>query len=354
MDAAARKLAIQIRVGRSAAELLHLLDGVLDGPIFDDMHASEAYRLLARWNRQGGLTPSDKGSPVLSRLEGRLQDMALKGELQPFQVSNVFWSLLQLSDGLGGGISKGLLMALVMSLGEKARGMDSQELSFCLWACVQLKAVAREVLTALPELAAQISIKAKDMSPFDISHSLWAAILLKDDCPEVLQMVPALLAEIPRALAVGSRFLPPPNSKNDFLGFAASRFNILLPRLKGNDLKPAVPSVAWAWDKVNFYHMELLLSVAQRLKSDGTLQTLTDWSLCAMLWSYDVLDPDDQFVDFKEALASERVRSLESLADDLRVPKALVTAFVKSFSRKTENVVTTSVNTEAIKGVRNG
>jgi len=163
----------------------------------------------------------------------------------------VFWSLGQVSDGLGGGISKGLSMALAMSLGEKASGMNPQELSISLLACVQLKAVVCEVLTALPELAAQISIKAKDMDPQHISNSLWAAIRLKDDCPEVLLMVPALLAEIPRAQAVGSRLAPPPNSKNDFLGFAASRFNFLLPRLKGNDLKPDVPSVVWAWDKVN-------------------------------------------------------------------------------------------------------
>ena len=46
--------------------------------------------------------------------------------------------------------------------------------------------------------------------------------------------------------------------------------------------------------------------------------------------------------------------SLGRLADDLEVPEGLLMALVKSFSRKTENVVTTSVNTEPIKEVRNG
>lgn len=45
--------------------------------------------------------------------------------------------------------------------------------------------------------------------------------------------------------------------------------------------------------------------------------------------------------------------SLGRLADDLEVPEGLLMALVKSF-RKTENVVTTSVNTEPIKEVRNG
>ena len=73
--------------------------------------------------------------------------------------------------------------------------------------------------------------------------------------------------------------------------------------------------VVWACARVNFYHEELLVSVAQRGKSGGTLQRLTDWSLCAMLWSYDVLDRDGRFPEFKNALESERVRRGLSDAD---------------------------------------
>ena len=64
----------------------------------------------------------------------------------------------------------------------------------------------------------------------------------------------------------------------------------------------------WACARFNFYHEELLVSVARRAKSGGTLQRLTDWSLCAMLWSYGVLDSKDQFAEFKDTLESERVR----------------------------------------------
>ena len=161
---------------------------------------------------------------------------------------------------------------------------------------------------------------------------------LKDDAPEVLQMVPALLEEMPRKQAsfipqqicncleavvilqdsvpaVGDFLAVSPGGTKDFLGFAASRFSTLLPTLKGNDLELAVPSVVWAFAKVNFNHDELLVSVADRLKSDGTLQRLTDWSLCAMLWSYDVLDPEVRFAEFKKALESERVRRKLSDSD---------------------------------------
>ena len=451
-DAAARKLTSQMKEDiESGAELLELLDGVVDDPVFNKFHASAAYTSLAtKW--KGGLTPSDKASPVLPRLDARVQRMTEEGQVGPREVANVLYSVGQLSDDVD--ISKGLLMTLVKSLGEKASGMKAQELSNSLLACVQLKAVAPEVLTALPKLAAQISIKAKDMIPQDLSNNLWAfahlkedashedvakivaavvgqipdkakdmipqdlsnslwaaaqlkdiapdvkeivpaivaqihdkpqnmnpqdlsnnlwaaaqlkdaapevkeivpaivaqiqnkanamqpqefssnllaAARLKDDAPEVLQMAPALVEEIPRKQAslssqaisnclealvllqdsvreVGSVLAAAPNSKNDFLGFAASRVSTLLPTLKGNDLKLAVPGVIWACARVNFYHEELLVSVAQRLKSGRDLKSLPDWGVCALLWSYDVLDDHHgQFGNFKETVESERVR----------------------------------------------
>ena len=88
-DAAARKLTSQMKEDiESGTELLELLGGVVDDPIFNKFHASAAYTSLAtKW--KGGLTPSDKASPVLPRLAGRVQDMALKGQLEPRAVANV-------------------------------------------------------------------------------------------------------------------------------------------------------------------------------------------------------------------------------------------------------------------------
>ena len=541
-DAAARKLTSQMKKDiESGAELLELLDGVVDDPIFNKFHASAAYHSLAtKW--KGGLTPSDKASPVLPRLDARVQRMTEEGQVEPRTVANVLYSLGKLSDDLE--VPEGLLMALVKSLGEKAGGMEPQGLSNSLLACVQLKGVAPEVLTALPKLAAQISIKAKDMIPQDLSNNLWAfahlkddachedvakivaalvgqipdkangmkpqelsnslwaaaqlkdiapdvkeivpaivaqiqdkangmnpqdlsnnlraavqlkdvapevkeivpaivaqipdkangmkpqelsnslwasarlkddacdddsakivdalvrqipdkakdmipqalsnilwasarlkdiapdvkeivpaivaqiqdkangmnpqdlsnnllaAARLKDDAPEVLQMVPALLEEIPRNQAglkaqeicnclealvllqdsvreVNDFLAAPPNSNDDFVGFTASQFSTLLPTLKGKDLEFAVPVVVWACAKVNLHHEKLMVSASQRLESTA-LKTFPDWGLCALLWSYDVLDTDGQFAKFKQALESERVRRGLSDSDVLK------------------------------------
>ena len=327
-DAAARKLTLQIKDGmQSAAELLYLLDGVVEGPIFNYFHASAAYHGLATWKRKGGLTPSDKASPVLPRLAARVKDMTEEGQVGPQAVANVLYSLGKLSDDVD--ISKGLLMALAAQISIKASGMKPQELSNSLWAAAQLKDIAPGVKEIVPAIVAQIQDNPKNMNPQDLSNNLWAATRLKDDAPEVLQIVPALVQEIPRNQAdftsqaicnclealvllqdsvseVGSLLAAPPNSKNDFVGFSASRFSALLPRLGGKSLALDIPVVVWACARVNFYHEELLVSAARM--PGGTLQTLTDWSVCALLWSYDVLDPDGQFAEFKDALKSERVR----------------------------------------------
>ena len=457
-DAAAKILTSQMKEAKSATELLNLLDGVVDRPIFNYFHASAAYYGLATWKRNGGLTPSEKKSPVLPRLAARVRNMFEEGQVEPRAVANVLYSLGKLSDDLD--ISKGLLIALGKSLGEKASGMEPQGLSNSLLACVQLKHVAPEVLTALPEVAAQVSIKemvpqalsnslwaaaylkddarhedvaklatalacqipvkAKDMipqhlsnslwaaaqlkdiapdvkeivpaivaqmedkangmkpqelsnslwaaaklkddgnapyiremvreiltqiedkangmKPQELSNSLWAANRLKDDAPEVLQMVPALVKEIPYKQAdfksqeicnclealvllqdsvpeVGNLLAVPPDSKTDFVGFIVNRFNALLPKLKGKSLSLQMPLAVWACGRVNFYNEEFLVSVSDRLKSVRELKPLPDWGLCALLWSYDVLDPDDQFANFKNALKSERVRRGLSDAD---------------------------------------
>ena len=90
------------------------------------------------------------------------------------------------------------------------------------------------------------------------------------------------------------------------MGVSAHRFGSLLPTLKGKSLQFDIPVVVWACAKVNLYQ-GLLVSVADRLTSGRDLKSLRDWGVCALLWSYDVLDPDGRLVKFKNVLESERL-----------------------------------------------
>ena len=156
----------------------------------------------------------------------------------------------------------------------------------------------------VPALVEEVPRNQAGFSSQEICNCLEALVLLQDSVPEV-----------------GNFLAAPPNSRNDFVGFAARRFSALLPTLKGKSLQLDIPLVVWAGARVNYYHeallvsspvnpyhKALLVSSAQRLKSGRDLKTLKDWSICALQWSYDVLDPDGRFAEFKNTLESERVR----------------------------------------------
>lgn len=193
----AKLLTSNITQAFSAPELLGILDRAVDVPFFNEFHASAAYSKLAKWIKHGRLGASEKASPVLPRLAARVQEIVEKGQAKPRAVANIFWSLGQLFDWLGA--PKPLLMALVKSMSQTARGMKPQELSNCLLACAQLKDVAAEVLTAVPEIAPHFAVKAEGMKPQELYNSLWACAQLKADArhEDLTMIASALAVEIP-------------------------------------------------------------------------------------------------------------------------------------------------------------
>ena len=100
-------------------------------------------------------------------------------------------------------------------------------------------------------------------------------------------------------------FLAAGGDMDGILKCAAARLITLLPGLRGKDLSFAMPVVIWACAKAGVYDGELLGSVARRLGSRSKLAALQGFNLCALSWSYQVLDTDDDFEHFKTLLMSE-------------------------------------------------
>lgn len=144
-----------------------------------------------------------------------------------------------------------------------------------------------KVLDIILAIVGEIPVKSKDMTPQDLSNSLEALILLRDSDPKV------------------NSFLAAGGSMDDILRSAARRLSTLLPRLRGKDLRFTVPVVVWACAKAEVCHGELLDSVARRLGSRTKLSALPDFGVCALSWSYQVLDTQNDFKDFKQLLISE-------------------------------------------------
>ena len=179
----------------------------------------------------------------------------------------------------------------------KAVDMKPQELSNCLLACAQLEKEVPKVLDIVPVIVGETCVKFQNMKPQELSNSLEALVLLRDSGPEI------------------AAFLSAGGSMDDILTSAAKRLNILLPNLRGKDLNTAVSVMIWACAKAAVYDGELLNSAARRLGSSSMLSSMPDFNLCALSWSYQVLDTDDDFTDFRKLLMSEARRRGFSEAD---------------------------------------
>ena len=332
--AEAKKLTVAVKWAPSAKKLLEIFDGAVDRAVFDFIMASAAYTRPAHFTKRRGVKHSDWDSPVLARLHARVEDMAQQDQLNEQATANILWSLAELSDRFS--IPGQLLAALVASMGTKMGGMDEQGLSNSLLACVKLKDVDPNVLRLVPGIAARIHEKAEAMIPQQLSNCLWACLRLEDEVPEARDIVPEIVKEIPARIEnmnlkdlsglqilflfqepvpeIAS-FLTDSGSKHGIVRSAAGRLRALLPQLGGKDLNIAVGVVVWACGKVGVCDHDLLMSVANKFNSRRKLSSLKDFTLCALLWSYGVLDVEDKFTNFRKLLKSETKRRDFSEAD---------------------------------------
>ena len=241
-------------------------------------------------------------------------------------LSNVLWAAAKLKDDAPEVLD--VVDAIVAQVPDKAKDMIPQELSNVLWAAAKLKDDAHEVLDVVDAIVAQVPDKAKDMNSQALSNVLWAAAKLKDDAPEVLDVVDAIVAQVPdkakdmnsQALSnvllalvlfqdsvpgVSSFLVGEAGSNTGLVGEAASRVVKLLPKLSGLNLFVATPTVVWACAKMELPHDELLSAVAKRFASQRTISLLSDWGLCALYGSYQLLGSIDRFTNFAEMLKKE-------------------------------------------------
>ena len=63
--------------------------------------------------------------------------------------------------------------------------------------------------------------------------------------------------------------------------------------------------MVWACARSGLHDHRLLASVPTRFKSQAAVSLLPDWGLCALAWSYQVVDPNRSFDNFQDALKAE-------------------------------------------------
>ena len=189
-----RILTSKIKKAETAAELLRVLDGAVDGEIFNHIHASAACTSLAALNGKG-VQAADAKNPVILRLASRIEVLIEANEMNPQALANVLWAFAKMFVTVPAVL--GTMPALLRGVTAKAKGMNPQELSNSLWAAAQLQGVRPEVLDMVPALVAQIPSQVGDMKPQHLSNIMLASAKLQDVAPAVLGVLPAIAAEIP-------------------------------------------------------------------------------------------------------------------------------------------------------------
>ena len=331
-DEEARSLTKKIKRAKTAADLIAVLDGPVDDPIFNFIHGGAAFYSLARLHRRGRLPRSCAESSVVVKLQARV--MIVQNQLNSHATSNVLWGIWVLTSAIPSMTE--LIAALAKTFALQVRGMTGQALSNCLWALAHLKDMAgvveADVVKIVRALATKIPQKAGDMKPQELVNCLWAAGQLKDVCPDdVVKIVPDLVTQIlnkaqdmnPQDMANSLQGLvllqdlvpevrpllkaSADSEEDSFLRSTAVKVSEMLPTLSGSNLRLAVPAVVWACARSGLRFDPLLEAVAQRFGSSAELK-LTNWSVCALRWSYQTLDPDGDYDNFQEVLRAEVIK----------------------------------------------
>ena len=225
-----RILTSKIKKAETATELLRVLDGAVDGEIFNHIHASAACTSLAAFNGKG-VQAADAKNPLLLRLASRIEVLIEANEMNPQALANVLWAFAKMFVAVPAVLVT--MPALVRGVTAKAKGMNPQHLSNSLWASAQLQDACPEVVEIVPALVAQIPGKAGEMKPQELSNIMLASAKLQDVAPAVLGVFPAIAAEIP-------------GKAGEMIPQALS--NILLASAKLQDVAPvvleALPAIA--------------------------------------------------------------------------------------------------------------
>ncbi|CAK9044087.1 unnamed protein product [Durusdinium trenchii] len=218
---------------------------------------------------------------IVSALAGQIGvDDVVNGQ----DLSNNLWASAQLQNLAPDDVLK-LVQASVAHIASIADSMNPQHLSSSLFAAGQLKDLAQDdAARILTSVAVQLPGKAGVMSPQEIANSLQGLVLLQD--------VPK--QEYSKEVSA---------SRDAFVQLAAHCISDMTPTLRGKDLALTVP----ACSRFGLPSQPLLRAVARRFGSSAELSSsqLPDWDLCALTWSYQMLDATGQFIDFQKALRVE-------------------------------------------------
>ncbi|CAE8656976.1 unnamed protein product [Polarella glacialis] len=309
-------------------------------------------------------------TPELQELLPRLIENAkfTAPDMDPQAFCNIVWSCAK--SRLSSSQLHDLLPPILERLADRADFLTAQDIANCIWSSAKLKADAPEILEVMPVLMEMAEKKALNFNAQELSNIIWSMATLREEMPELQELLPALLKALPkramaRAIADGpghrhrdrspeahdvanvvwslgvlkagdlaghdvlcylanrgtpiiKKFIPQGLANAawgfalcgfkdaQFMSAAAAQAVASVPSWSKKDLSMALPVITWAFAKLNMSNSALLASTAKHLPP--VRRSASDWTICALAWSYDKLDPQRDFADFQDKLAKELKR----------------------------------------------
>eukprot|EP00419_Tripos_fusus_P050811 CAMPEP_0172839652 /NCGR_PEP_ID=MMETSP1075-20121228/28716_1 /TAXON_ID=2916 /ORGANISM="Ceratium fusus, Strain PA161109" /LENGTH=374 /DNA_ID=CAMNT_0013683333 /DNA_START=37 /DNA_END=1158 /DNA_ORIENTATION=- len=354
-----RDMTVMLSKTPSAPALMSTLESILDGPVFNYYHAGTIFNKLAKL--QDSISERERHHAQLKALIKRVDRMLLVGGVNCRSTCNIFWSVAKLRSKLPE--AQQLVPSLVEALKlHSALDFDSQGLANSLWSCATLRLPRNQTGELLPLLAEGVFMHMDAMKAQELANIFWATAVMKHDAPELLDLMPTLQEGLPclhekmnpqevanviwalgqtrlqvavdfqslkLLIASAAKFLDRFNGQElanlcwglalcnfqdcDFMRKVASETARRSPSWSNKAAKLDLPQIACSFAKAKIHHPAMLVAIAKRILPN--LKILTDWGLCAMLWSYDVLDTDGRFCDFRDQIHIEVSKRSLSASD---------------------------------------
>ena len=319
---AAKKITSRIKQAVSASEVLGVIQEEHQNPAMD------LIAICAAWTQLAGVQRSINQDVVESSYLSSLLDLSHQLLESPVgqvrEVTGIFLKAAKLPDRLSYRIET-LWTSLARSVQVIVNELDAQGVANVIYAIATLPtdgAASTAVVDLLPALARRVPAVAPKMTEQAVANVVWATGQFSAN-PSHYAISRGLRELLPSLVAQASVVLPtakPQGLANTCWGLAlsgyydANYFQSVAEKVQDESegWKPAgaqldLPSVLCSFGRLKAIGHEDMLAVAAN-KLSPMISRINDWGLCALAWSYQQLDVDDSFLDFRQGLQEEVAR----------------------------------------------
>ena len=312
----ARVITRRITQAVSASQVLDIMQAEQENPNMDLIAVATAWTRLAQLQRS--INAETTNSPAFLMLVCLTGSLLERPAGLARAVANIFWAAARLHGSMSPQLAA-LWPSLARAIRTTVNDLNAQGVANVIWAVAKLANAGIEVvLGLLPVLAARVPAVISEMIEQHVSNVIWATGQLSVE-PFRSGVARSLREALPDLVARAGVLLPtakPQAIGNICWGMALCGYydDVLFGAVAARVTNEAA---GWSHADVEL-NLSWVLCALARLKATGhqdlmdtaakilppMLSKISDWSLCALSWSFQQLDSGN-FDTFRQSLEAE-------------------------------------------------